>query len=127
MKDSHAAIISRETFDIVHQEFRNRKELKCGKGHGKYFGQYPFSGIIICGECGETYRRYQQYTKNNKYDIWICKRYENTGKIDCSAKPIREKSLEGAFVKALNDITNNKVKDIRRFAECNCWRIERLV
>jgi len=110
VEDSHAAIISKEMFDMVQQEFKNRRELRSGgeTGHGKFSGKYPFSGMIICGECGETYRRHQQYNPNKKYYIWVCKRHENMGKSSCPAKPIKEKTLEDAFVRALNKLIQNK-------------------
>ncbi|MCM1224268.1 MAG: recombinase family protein, partial [Lachnospiraceae bacterium] len=76
VEDSHAAIISKEMFEMVQQEFRNRREMRSSgeTGHGKFSGKYPFSGMIVCGECGETYRRHQQYNTTKKYYIWVCKR-----------------------------------------------------
>ena len=64
--------------------------------------------MIICGECGETYRRHQQYNPYKKYYIWVCKRHENTGKENCGAKPIREDAIEKAFVRALNGLIENR-------------------
>ncbi len=110
VEDSHAPIISKETFDMVQQEFANRNGLRCSKqsGRGKYSGKYAFSGMIICGECGETYRRHQQYNQYKKYYIWVCKRHENTGKDNCSAKPIKEETIEKAFVRTLNGLIENR-------------------
>lgn len=110
VEDSHAAIISKEMFGLVQQEFIGRTELRSSNrtGHGKYSGKYAFSGMIICGECGETYRRHQQYNAYKKYYIWVCKRHENTGKENCGAKPISEEALERAFVRALNGLMENR-------------------
>ena len=110
VEDHHPAIIAKETFEMVQQEFKKRNELRAAKktGKGKYSGKYPFSGMIICGRCGETYRRHQQYNKTKKYYIWVCKRHENTGKNNCPAKPISETALEQAFVQALNEVIENK-------------------
>ena len=112
MEDSHAAIISKEMFDLVQQEFKGRNELRSSNrtGHGKYSGKYAFSGMIVCGECGETYRRHQQYNAYKKYYIWVCKRHENKGKDYCSAKPISESALERAFIRALNGLIENREK-----------------
>lgn len=112
VEDSHAAIISKEMFEMVQQEFINRQDLRVGSksGRGKYSGKYPFSGMIICGECGETYRRHQQYNQYRKYYIWVCKQHENTGKQNCSAKPIKEESIKDAFVRALNSLIKNKTE-----------------
>ena len=110
VEDSHAAIISKEMFGLVQQEFIGRTELRSSNrtGHGKYSGKYAFSGMIICGECGETYRRHQQYNAYKKYYIWVCKRHENTGKENCGAKPISEEALERAFVRAMNGLIENR-------------------
>lgn len=110
VEDHHPAIIAEETFEMVQQEFKKRNELRAARqtGKGKYSGKYLFSGLIICGECGETYRRHQQYYKTKIYNIWVCKRHENTGKNSCPAKPIRETALEQGFVRALNEVIENK-------------------
>ena len=110
VEDSHAAIISKDMFELVQQEFKGRTELRSSNktGHGKYSGKYAFSGMIICGECGETYRRHQQYNAYKKYYIWVCKRHENIGKSSCPAKPISEEALEKAFVRALNGLMDNR-------------------
>ena len=109
VKNSHAAIISKETFEMVQQEFQNRQSLRSTgeTGCGKFSGKYPFSGMIVCGECGETYRRHQQYNKYKKYYIWVCKRHENKGAEYCHSKPIKEIALEQAFVRALNGVIEN--------------------
>lgn len=116
VEDSHAGIISKEMFEMVQQEFKNRNELRssCQTGRGKYSGKYPFSGMITCGECGETYRRHQQYNKYKTYYIWVCKRHENTGKQNCSAKPLKEDSIEKAFVRALNGLLKERDKILDR-------------
>lgn len=110
VEDSHAAIISKETFDMVQQEFQNRQSLRSTgeTGCGKFSGKYPFSGMIVCGECGETYRRHQQYNKYKKYYIWVCKRHENNGAEYCKSRPIKEEALEKAFVRALNELIGDK-------------------
>lgn len=110
VEDSHAAIVSRETFDMVQQEFKNRTGLRSSNisGHGKYSGKYAFSGMIVCGECGETYRRHQQYNQYKKYYIWACKKHENIGAEYCKAKPIKEEAIEKAFVRAMNGLIESR-------------------
>lgn len=110
VKDSHAGIISDEMFDCVQQEFAKRNELRGAgtSGKGEYSGKYVFSGMIICGNCGETYRRHQQYIKNKKYYIWVCKRHENMGKAYCDAKPIKEENIKTAFIRAVNNLIIDK-------------------
>lgn len=116
VEDSHAAIISKETFDMVQQEFQNRQSLRSTgeTGCGKFSGKYPFSGMIVCDECGETYRRHQQYNKYKKYYIWVCKRHENNGAEYCKSRPIKEETLEKAFVRALNELIGDKERILEK-------------
>lgn len=110
MEDSHAAIVSKSTFDMVQQEFKNRGGLRSASttGHGKYSSKYAFSGIIICGECGETYRRHQQYNQYKKYPTCACKRHENMGAEYCEAMPLKETAIEKTFLRALNGLIENR-------------------
>jgi DNA invertase Pin-like site-specific DNA recombinase len=110
VEDSHPAIIPKDIFDCVQREFERRNELRSSgdTGKGKYSGKYVFSGMIICGCCGESYRRHQQYNKYKKYYTWVCKQHENEGKSKCKAKPIQEEALKKAFVTSLNNLIGNK-------------------
>lgn len=115
VENDHAAIISKDTFEMVQQEFKNRTELRSisDSGHGKYSGKYAFSGMIICGKCGETYRRHQQYYRDKKYYTWACKKHENIGADNCAAKPIKEKAIEDAFLHALNGLIEDREEILR--------------
>ncbi len=110
VEDSHPAIIPKDIFDCVQREFERRNEMRSSSdtGKGKYSGKYVFSGMIICGCCGESYRRHQQYNKYKKYYTWVCKQHENEGKNKCKAKPIQEEALKKAFVTSLNNLIGNK-------------------
>jgi len=116
VENDHAAIISQETFQLAQQHMQERNSLRGATitGHSKYLGKYTFSDMVFCGECGESYRRHQQYSKNNKYYIWVCKRHENSGKNNCSAKPIKECALKKAFLKALNGLLENRENILER-------------
>jgi len=102
---------------MVQEEIKTRNNIRTlnETGHGKFSGKYAFSGMIKCGVCGDTYRRHYQYNKYKKYYTWACKRHENTGMANCSAKPIKEKALEDAFVKSLNEILTKKEELLNRF------------
>ena len=58
VKDHHEAIISREDFEAAHAFIHQRATEKgVVKGSDKYQNRYTFSGKIICGECGDTFKR----------------------------------------------------------------------
>lgn len=73
--------------------------------------------MIVCGECGETYRRHQQYNQYKVYPTWACKVHENTGARHCTAKPIKEKALEDAIVRAINKLLDNKEQFLAELKE----------
>lgn len=87
IQDSHEAIISPEQFEAVQAEIRRRAE-KHSRPH-KNKGKYPFSGLLICGECGKHYVRKTTATGA----VWICPTYCNHGKAACSSKRIPENTL----------------------------------
>ncbi len=122
VENNHAGIVTDEMYDLVQQEFIKRNELRSASktGRGKYSGKYPFSGIIICGECGATYRRHQQYNRNKKYPTWVCKVHENQGNHKCKAKPIKEDALERAFVNSINNLVTNKEEVLTRLKDVIC-------
>lgn len=119
VEDSHAAIVAKEQFALVQEEFKRRKSLRASTetGNGKFSGKYAFSGMIVCGECGETYRRHQQYNQYKVYPTWACKIHENTGARHCTAKPIKEKALEDAVVRAINKLLDNKEQFLAELKE----------
>ena len=63
VKDSHPAIVSVEVFDKVQEEMAKRarlisKEAGTIKTSGsKYNGKYILGNLLICGNCGASYRR----------------------------------------------------------------------
>lgn len=67
MEDHHPAIVSRETFEAVAAVIGQRgKEKGVTKG-SKYQNRYPFSGKIICSECGSIFKRRIHYSTHQKY------------------------------------------------------------
>ncbi|WP_052661249.1 recombinase family protein [Clostridium aceticum] len=111
IEDNHEAIIPKEMWDKVQEEKERRALLKNNvKGdRGKYSSKYPFSGKVICGDCGNTFRR-RTWNSNNqsKKIVWQCKTYIHQGKDACYMKAVDEDVLKDAFIKVLNDMQENK-------------------
>ncbi len=63
VKDSHPAIVSAKVFDKVQEEMSKRlrvvtKEDGTSEVSGnKYNGKYILGNLLICGDCGSSYRR----------------------------------------------------------------------
>ena len=86
-QNSHEAIIPVEKYNAVQAEIKRRAE-KYAKPH-RNKGNYPFSGLLVCGICGKHYRR-----KNTAAGpVWICPTYNSMGKAACPFKRIPENTL----------------------------------
>ena len=67
VEGTHPAIIDKEMFDMVQNEMERRKETKeQAVGNGKYSSKYPFSGLLVCGECGHKLRRHVRRVGSGK-------------------------------------------------------------
>ncbi|ACL77039.1 recombinase family protein [Ruminiclostridium cellulolyticum] len=60
-------------------------------------GIYPFSGKLICGECGAIFKRYTEHHNANKKCNWKCKRYIVNNRVCCRSAVIDDAQLEQAF------------------------------
>ena len=87
IQNSHEAIIPLEKYNAVQAEIKRRAE-KYAKPH-RNKGNYPFSGLLVCGICGKHYRRKETAAG----PIWICPTYNTMGKAACPSKRIPESIL----------------------------------
>ena len=98
IKDNHEAIISREDFETVRFELEMRRKAKGIKAGGsKYKNRYAFSGKIVCGECGSTFRRRTHGKGEKKYIAWACLKHLEDSSA-CSMLFIRDEPIKKAFV-----------------------------
>lgn len=104
MSDHHEAIISREVFVAANALIAQRgKEKGIIKGSEKYQSRYCFSGKIVCGECGDTFKRRIHSTTTHKYAAWCCNTHIED-KSRCSMKYIRDDTVKAAFVTMINKL-----------------------
>ena len=106
--EHHEAIISAEDFETAQAMIdRRTKEMKIKTGEGKYQNRYPFSGKIICGECGATWKRRTHTESKVKYYAYACKTHIK--RVDqCSMQFIRERNIEVAFLNMINKLVFSK-------------------
>jgi site-specific DNA recombinase len=89
VKDSHPAIVSAEVFDKVQEEMAKRSRLVSNEdgtveiSGGKYNGKYLLGNLLVCGDCGASYRR---RTERGKV-VWRCATRIEKGKEACSHSP----------------------------------------
>jgi DNA invertase Pin-like site-specific DNA recombinase len=87
VEQSHDAIIDIGTFDTVQMILKHASEKN--KPIRPVNARYPFTGKIVCGNCGKHYQR--RTTKGHVY--WHCTTYLEHGKAACPAKQIPEETL----------------------------------
>lgn len=102
--DHHEAIVTREEFEAVAAIIeQHSREKNIQKGSGKYQNRYSFSGKIICGECGGTFKRRHHKNRDYKYPAWCCSTHL-TDKDKCSMLYIRDDALQLAFATMMNKL-----------------------
>lgn len=109
IQDSHEAIISKEQFDAVQEEIRRRAKKHSRPHQNK--GKYPFSGLLVCGECGKHYLRKNTATGA----VWICPTYSTKGKAVCPSKRIPENTLIAITLEIVGtlDALDGKITAVR--------------
>ena len=105
---SHEAIVSMETYEAVQKELERRSAQHAPKGKD-YNAKYPYSGLIVCGNCGKKYRR----KVTHACPVWICSTYNTKGKAACASKAIPEAVLN----QLTSDVSLKDLAVIRAEAE----------
>jgi len=104
VENSHEAIIPREIFMQVQEELIRRRIVHTSpNGKNRTFSSiHCFSNMIICGGCGEFYRRIHWNNRGKKSVVWRCiSRLKNTG-LYRDARTVLESTIEQVLVTAIN-------------------------
>nr|WP_088188068.1 recombinase family protein [Desulfosporosinus sp. FKA] len=111
VKDSHPAIVSAGVFDKVQEEMAKRsrfvsKEDGTAEISGsKYSGKYILGNLLVCGDCGASYRRRTERSKV----VWRCATRMEKGKEVCPHSPTLD---EDRIIKTLSEtVCENGVYD----------------
>lgn len=89
VKDSHPTIVSAEVFDKVQEEMTKRSRFKSNEdgmveiSSSKYNGKYLLGNLLVCGDCGASYRR---RTERGKV-LWRCATRIEKAKDACPHSP----------------------------------------
>ena len=100
--DSHDAIISPETFELVQKEIARRTGRK-----GRFYDS-PFTGKIICGECGSIYGHKVWHSNEPcRVNVWVCnEKYSNEA--ICHTPRIKDDEIKRAFILVVNRLMKAK-------------------
>lgn len=81
IENHHQGIISRKLWEAAQKEI-NRRNPHNNRSPGKGT-KFPFSGKIVCGECGMTFVSRKRKNKKGAYTVWKCP--SSAGKNKCAA------------------------------------------
>ncbi|OLN26183.1 recombinase family protein [Desulfosporosinus metallidurans] len=118
----YPAIITGELFEKA--EKRREEQCLLLNRNTNYFAnaltsKYPFSGKVVCGECGAIFKRYTEHHNANKKANWKCKNYIVDNRVSCRSGVIDDKQLEATFIGIINKVIKNPnlVKPSSKLAE----------
>ncbi len=89
VSESHPAIVTTEVFDRVQEEMARRSRVirhedgTVSSSDTKYNGKYLLGNLLVCGDCGASYRR---RTERGKV-VWRCATRIEKGKEACVESP----------------------------------------
>ena len=110
VEGNHEAIIPKDIFLRVQEDLVRRRVVKTSANGKKrsYSCNHCFAQIVICGECGEMFRRIHWNNRGCKSIVWRCiSRLEPTGQ-ECHARIVNEPVLENVVVQAINTLLGDK-------------------
>lgn len=89
------AIVTPEQFAQAQQQRQQRAQVReSGQPPGRYSARYPFSGFIVCAECGRSFCR-KTYTYVNTRVYWKC--WGNDQGLCANRTKIEEEQLVAAI------------------------------
>ncbi|MFI3175481.1 MAG: recombinase family protein [Bacillota bacterium] len=97
IQGNHEGIVTEREFELVQEIFLHRqKQTKARAGRSETV-RYPFSGKIICKDCGSTHRRQKISIGTESERVqWVCKTYIESSQL-CKAKAVREEVLNEQY------------------------------
>lgn len=113
IENDHEAIIDKDIWEAAQLETA-RRETFCKEHHTNAYTQNleinPFSGKLVCGECGNLYSRVK-YTnrRGEKYVKWRCgSTNKNGGRKVCTNRYAAEEAFFKLFIMRWNEIVKSK-------------------
>ena len=110
VEGNHEAIIPKDIFLRVQEALVRRRVVKTSANGKKrsYSCNHCFAQIVICGECGEMFRRIPWNNRGCKSIVWRCiSRLEPTVQ-ECHARTVNETVLENVVVQAIDTLLGEK-------------------
>jgi len=112
VENNHEAIIPRDLYMQVQEEMERRINIQSGQSGKKriYSGKYALSTVVICGHCGDIFRRIHWNNHGCKSVVWRCASRLDKMAVDCTARTVRETDLKKAVLQAINKVFGAKTQ-----------------
>lgn len=110
VENSHPAIIPRDLYMQVQEEIIRRANIHGGGDKKKrvYSSRYAMSSLVVCGHCGDIFRRIKWNNRGCKSTVWRCVSRVVKDGPECTARTVKEEALQEAVVKAVNELYGNQ-------------------
>ena len=112
VEDDHEPIILKELFYRVQEELARRASMNKSavtrkkNQKSKFSSEYALTGLLLCGDCGQEYRRVTWSRNGKKKIVWRCSNRLTNGTKNCKkSESLEEGALNRAVMEAINRIT----------------------
>lgn len=112
VEDAHESIIDKDTFYLVQKILGMDSRTSPGEET-----IYLYSGMLVCGKCGETMLRRRKVAKGRKYVYYGC--YDEKKSIRCKNICIREDKLDQAVLKTITKHIASAIQMTNMIEEIN--------
>lgn len=116
VENDHEAIIPKELFYRVQEEIMRRSSMckaavtRKKNQKSKYSSGYALTGILLCGKCGQEYRRVTWARNGRKKIVWRCSNRLSNGVKKCGdSETLEEEALNRAVMETIHRITRNLI------------------
>lgn len=108
----HEPIISKEVFQQVKAEMQKRRN----SSSRKIYSSHPYAGKIVCGVCGDFYRRIRWKEKSGTIYVWRCITRLTKGKSCCDSWTVHENKI--TCLLANSNTSVNDIRYVKVFHDC---------
>ena len=112
VEDDHEPIIPKELFYRVQEELARRASMNKSavtrkkNQKSKFSSEYALTGLLLCGDCGQEYRRVTWSRNGKKKIVWRCSNRLTNGTKNCKkSETLEEGAINRAVMEAINRIT----------------------
>lgn len=124
VEDDHEPIIPKELFYRVQEELVRRASMNKAavtrkkNQKSRYSSEYALTSILLCGECGQEYRRVTWARNGQKKIVWRCSNRLTNGTKYCKESvSIPEGPLNRAIMEAIHKVACNDGEFIGAFRQ----------